>query len=242
MATLVQKVNDAGMRKVYTIENLYNQFYTMSEESVVLYKNMNPQNTALIVIDPVNSCCHKDCENPEWNITYSKIREMIPNLDKFIEAFRSKIGGKVIFTNITPWTKEYLPANINELYTDPKTTYYGDGSKFEEEFYVIKPADGDIVITKNNYDTFSNPEFDGILKKNNIHYLIVTGVFTDGCVLATVVGGFARGYNFIILKDLIETTDLPIRQELQERLRNYTFPILYGKTITSEELIQSWGK
>jgi len=203
---------------------------------------MTKDNTALVVIDIVNSCCHEKCETPEWNISYSKIREMVPKLDKFIEEFRSKIGGKVIFTNLTPWTKEFLPENINELYTDPKTTYYGDGSDFENEFCGVTPKGQDIVITKNNYDTFSNPEFDTILKKNGIRYIVMTGAFTDGCVLATVCGGFSRGYNFVILKDLVETTDLKIRQELAQYLLDYTFPILYGKTMASGEFLENWGK
>jgi len=203
------------------------------------YEKMTKDNTALVVIDIVNSCCHEQCENPEWGITYSKIREMIPRLDNFIEEFRSKIGGKIIFTNLTPWTKESLPENINELYTDPNTTYYGDGSDFENEFYIVKPKEQDIIITKNNYDTFSNPEFDKILKQNGIQYLVMTGVFTDGCVLATTLGGFSRGYNFIILKDLVETTDKKIRQELCQYLIDYTFPVLYGKTISSNELIEN---
>ena len=206
------------------------------------YEKMTKDNTALVVIDIVNSCCHEKCETPEWNISYSKIREMVPKLDKFIEEFRSKIGGKVIFTNLTPWTKEFLPENINELYTDPKTTYYGDGSDFENEFCGVTPKGQDIVITKNNYDTFSNPEFDTILKKNGIRYIVMTGAFTDGCVLATVCGGFSRGYNFVILKDLVETTDLKIRQELAQYLLDYTFPILYGKTMASGEFLENWGK
>lgn len=206
------------------------------------YEKMTAENTALVIIDIVNGCCHEDCETPEWNIHYTKIREMVPKLDKFIEDFRNKIGGKIIFTNLTPWTKEALPENINTLYTDPNTVYYSDGSKFEEEFYVVKPKPEDIVITKNNYDTFSNPEFEKLLKQNGIQYLVMTGAFTDGCVLATIAGGFGRGYNFVILKDLIETTDLKIRQELQEYLRDYTFPILYGRTMNSEKFIGDWVK
>ncbi len=204
------------------------------------YEKMTKDNTALVVIDIVNSCCHEKCETPEWGISFSKIRDMISKLDKFIDEFRNTIGGKIIFTNLTPWTKEFLPENINELYTDPNTTYYGDGSDFENEFYVVKPKEHDIVITKNNYDTFSNPEFDTILQKNGIKYIVMTGVFTDGCVLATIVGGFSHGYNFVILKDLVETTDKKVRQELCRYLIDYTFPVLYGKTIDSRELIENW--
>jgi len=206
------------------------------------YEKMTKENTSLVVIDIVNGCCHQDCENPESGITYSKIREMVPKLNKFIDDFRNIIGGKIIFTNLTPWTKNSLPENINELYTDPNTTYYGDDPDFESEFYAVKPESEDIVITKNNYDTFSNPEFDKILKQNGIQYIVMTGVFTDGCVLATTIGGFSRGYNFVILKDLIETTDKKVRQELCQYLVDYTFPILYGKTINAEELLENWSK
>jgi len=201
---------------------------------------MNSQNTALLVIDIVNGCCHEDCEDAERGITYAKIRKIVPSLNDFISEFRNTIGGKVIFTNITPWTKEYLPENIQELYEDPATTYYGEGSAFEKDFYIVRPKKEDIIVTKNNYDTFSNPEFDKILKENGIRYLVIAGVFTDGCVLATICGGFSRGYNFVILKDLMETTDVKIRQELCTYLLDYTFPIMFGKTISSREFINSW--
>lgn len=204
------------------------------------YEKMTADNTALVVIDIVNGCCHEDCEDADSGGTFGKIREMVPELNGFIEKFRNVVGGKVIFTNITPWTKEYLPENIQELYTDPLATYYSDGSSFEEKFYVVEPRTEDIVITKNNYDTFSNPDFENILKQNGIHYLVMTGVFTDGCVLATICGGFSRGYNFVMLKDLIETTDVQVRQELSALLKSYTFPIVYGKTIDSSELIESF--
>lgn len=202
---------------------------------------MTPENTALIVIDIVNGCCHEDCEDTDRGITFSKIREMVPELGTFISEFRNKIGGKVIFTNLTPWTKEYLPENIRELYEDPDASYYGEGSEFESAFYEVVPEEKDIVITKNNYDTFSNPEFEKILQQNGIKYLVMTGVFTDGCVLATVCGGFGRGYNFVLIKNLIETTDVEKRQKLSKLLKNYTFPTLYGRTLTSEEFLRLFG-
>lgn len=201
---------------------------------------MTADNTALVVIDIVNGCCHEDCEDADKNITFSKIREMVPKLDTFINEFRNRVKGKVIFTNLSPWTKECLPENIQELYEDPNAVYYSDGSKFEEEFYVVEPKAEDIIITKNNYDTFSDPNFENVLKQNGIQYLVMAGVFTDGCVLATICGGFSRGYNFVMLKDLIETTDLQVRQELSAHLKNYTFPIMYGKTVSSNELVESF--
>ena len=207
-----------------------------------LYSDINSKNTALLVIDVVNGCWSKKCEDKKIGITFLKIRKMVEKLNIFINDYKSKTGGKVIFVNLTPWTREYLPENIKEFYKDKNVCYYGDGSKFENDFYLLKPNREDIIVTKNNYDSFSNLKLDKILKKNKIKYLIITGVFTDGCVLATICGGFSRGYNFVIIKDLIETTDLKIRQKISKYLLSYTFPVMYGKTITSKELFKLWKK
>ena len=48
------------------------------------FKGMSPQNTALVVIDIMNSCVAVECETPEWNIHFSKIRESII---AFVESF-----------------------------------------------------------------------------------------------------------------------------------------------------------
>lgn len=204
-----------------------------------LYEGMTRENTALIVIDPVNACADEQCEMPDRGITFSKIREMIPKLDLFIDEYRKSVGGLVVITKISPWTKGYLPENIQTLYTDPGASYYSeDASEFPEQIYGIGVADTDVVVTKSSYDAFTSDEFVKTLKEKNIRYLIVTGIFTDGCILSTVINGFSRGYNFIILKDLIETTDVPVRQELQKNLLAFTFPKMYGRTISSKELLQ----
>lgn len=196
---------------------------------------MNINNTALVVIDIVNGCCVGE--------EFKKIREMVPNLKEFIKDYREVAKTPIIFINITPWTKKYLTGNINELYTDPKACYYSkDKSGFEEGFYSVVPEKGDLIFTKNHYDAFVNSDFRKYLKENQIRYLIITGIFSDGCVLATICGGFSRGYNFVILKDLIETTDASNRQDLQKILKESTWPIMYGRTITSKGFLGSWQK
>jgi len=208
-----------------------------------IYSKMNKSNTALILIDIVNGCAHEKCEDSEIDIRFSKIREMIPKLSQFVNSYKEKVGGLTVFVNITPWDKKHLPENIKELYTDPDVEYYSDDkSGFSEEFYQVKPGKDDIVITKNTYDAFSNHELEKILKQKKIQYLVMTGIFTEGCVLSTIVNGFSAGFNFVILRDLIETADNQERQETSRLLKKRVFPYLYGKTITSEEFLENWGK
>ena len=56
-------------------------------------------------------------------------------------------------------------------------------------------------------------------------------------MLSSIASGFSKGYNFIIPRDLVETTDLPMRQDIQKILLDYTFPIQYGKVVDSGEIL-----
>ena len=202
---------------------------------------MIKDNTALLIIDIVNGTCSQECETPEWGVTFGKIREMVPKLAKFIDEYRDKINQNVYFVNLTPWTKEFLPKNIQKLYENPEVEYYGEGG-FEEEFYALCPRDTDVIITKNTYDAFTNPQLEESLREREVDTLVVAGVFTDGCVLSTVVNGFSKGYNFVILRDMVETTDLLVRQRLQKDLLGYLLPMQYGRVMTGEEFLGEKGR
>lgn len=206
---------------------------------------MNPKvkikETAFLIIDVTNGCCHPKCEIKKWNVTYNKIRKMVPKLKNFISQYRNA-GGQLIFVNCTLWRKEFLTKNIVELYKDPKCRYYSsDKSGFSEKFFELEPQRNDFIVTKNTYDAFKNPKLNKFLKKKKIKYVAIAGVFGDGCVESTIQGGFSAGYNLIILKDLIETTDVEIRQKLQKLLKQFTWPIMFGKTIDSKSFFDFVG-
>ncbi len=202
-------------------------------------KNTKPNNSILIVIDITNHCCHSKNEMKKWGLTYSKIRKMVPELKKFIAQYKKLTSQPVIYVNCVKWDKTCVAPNIRKLYEDPSCDYYTkDKTKFSEQFYKIKPEKNDIVITKNSYDAFTNPDLDKLLKTKKIKHIIITGVLGDGCVNATIQNGFSLGYNFFILKDLIETMDNKDRQQLLKLLKKYTWPLLYGRTITSKQFIK----
>lgn len=197
----------------------------------------NPEHTALLVIDIVNACCHEDCENSSIGITFEKIREMVnERLLSFIDDYRRRINKNVIIMGLEPWMRDYLPQNIIRLYDEnPEAANFGEEG-FEEEFYHIVPAKTDFVVKKNTYDCFASSELSGYLEQRGITDLVVCGVFTDGCVLSTIASGFSKGYNFIIPRDLVEATDLPICQDMQKILLDYTFPMQYGRVVDSGEI------
>jgi nicotinamidase-related amidase len=198
-------------------------------------------NSVLLVIDAINSCAHTEYEDPERGIHYCKIRQMIPSLSSFIASFK-QLGGRVILITTVPWQEQYLPDNINELYrNNPEARYWSrDTAGHAERFYRI-PADGAMVFAKNSYDAFTNEDFVNALAEMRVRTIIVTGVFGDGCVLATIWGGFSRGYHLIIAKDLIETTDDEERQAFQRYVKERTWPLMYGTTVESCHILTAFA-
>jgi nicotinamidase-related amidase len=198
-------------------------------------------NTALLVIDVINSCAHEKYEDQERDIHYSKIRQMVPSLSLFITSYK-QLGGTVILVTTVPWQAPYLPDNINELYrNDARARYWSkDASGHAEQFYRI-PTGEAMIFAKNSYDAFTCAELVGALEKMWIRYIIVAGVYGDGCVLATICGGFSRGYHFIIAQDLIETTDDRDRQAMQKHLKETMWPLMYGTTVESRAILSAFS-
>ncbi|MBI5613407.1 isochorismatase family protein [Candidatus Gottesmanbacteria bacterium] len=208
---------------------------------MLLFKGINPSNTGLLVIDVINSCADESCEIKKWNITFSKIRTMVPKLKAFIITYRETINTNIFLTNTVPWQKEFVKDNINELYEDERVIYYTeDRTGFAEKFYALSPTATDTVVTKNTNDVFSNKEFVSELSARGIKYLITTGIFSDGCVLSSVMSGFSLGFNFVVLRDLVETTDSENRQKIQKLLLHFTFPCLCARVGSSEDFSKSW--
>ena len=203
----------------------------------MIIPNLTPDNSALLVIDVINSCAHREFEDPIRNIYYNKIRQMVPVLSTFITSYK-QLGSRVILTTTVPWQESYLPENINELYRNNEEARYWsqDTSGRAEDFYQI-PTEGAIVFVKNSYDAFANEDLVRALEDMNICYVIVAGVFGDGCVMASLCGGFSKGYRLIIARDLIETTDDDNRQMLQRQLKQRTWPLMFGTTIESQQIL-----
>ncbi len=199
------------------------------------------KNSALLVIDVINSCAAEEYEDRARDIHYGLIRRMVPSLAAFITAYR-RLGGMVMLVTSVPWQERYLPDNINELYRNDEMARYWsqDTSGCGEEFYGI-PTEGALIFTKPSYDAFTCPNLAAALDERGIRYLIVAGLFSDGCVLATISNGFSRGYHFIMAKDLIETTDDEDRQAMQKHLKERLWPLMYGPMLDSRAILAAFS-
>ncbi|WP_164937760.1 cysteine hydrolase family protein [Bradyrhizobium guangxiense] len=70
-----------------------------------------------------------------------------------------------------------------------------------------------VVDTKKRYDCFLGTDLDFTLRAHGINTLLVTGVNTNSCVLATTTAANVRDYAVIVVKDCVETMDGPALHE-----------------------------
>ena len=65
------------------------------------------------------------------------------------------------------------------------------------------------VDTKKRYDCFVGTDLDFTLRAHGVNTLLVTGVNTNSCVLATVAAACSRDYAVIVVEDCVDTMDAP---------------------------------
>ncbi len=72
-----------------------------------------------------------------------------------------------------------------------------EGEKIIEE---LRPEGNDIIVRKYSLSGFYNTELNEILKKLFIKKLVITGIYSNICVLYTAFGAVIRGYDVDIVK------------------------------------------
>jgi len=70
-----------------------------------------------------------------------------------------------------------------------------------------------VVGTKKRYDCFVGTDLGFLLRTHGINTLLVTGVNTNSCVLATVMAANVRDYAVIVVEDCVDTMDGPALHE-----------------------------
>lgn len=69
---------------------------------------------------------------------------------------------------------------------------------------------GDIVVnTKKRYDCFQGTDLDISLRTRGINCVLITGINTNSCVLATACAANVRDYAVVVVEDCVDTMDTP---------------------------------
>jgi nicotinamidase-related amidase len=68
----------------------------------------------------------------------------------------------------------------------------------------LRPAQGDLVVVKRRYSGFYQTTLDMLLRRLGVGIVVLTGVATNGCVLATALDAYFRDYWVVIPSDCVQ--------------------------------------
>jgi nicotinamidase-related amidase len=197
-------------------------------------------NKALLVIDYTENACIETYQNPRYNLRLSKVRDIAPLLEKLITFHRTQNIGEVIWIKSCPWVKGQVHPNIERFYNEnPQVEFYSI-KPGGEDFYHIQPGEYEKIFKKNMYSAFSGTQgqLDEYLRERNIGHLIISGIYSTGCVNTTICEAFHLGYKMTIIKDCVETFDEPGKQAFQCHLLN-DWSLMYGKVMDLSKYMES---
>ena len=187
--------------------------------SAVLGK-IDPQHTALLVVDLQRDFCSEDGALAALGSDVTPCRSVASRVDQFLTLVRQKVALVAFFQLVydprmmSESQRERLIRNGKPVICDPETSGI--------ELF-LEPSPNDLVFTKHHYSAFSNEQFKRLLKERSITTVVVVGVDTHICVEGTVRDGYDLGYRVVVLSDLVatRTSELNRHQNSLELLERY---------------------
>jgi nicotinamidase-related amidase len=95
-----------------------------------------------------------------------------------------------------------------------------------------------VVDPKKRYDCFVGTDLDFMLRRHGINTLLITGVNTNSCVLATTVRANVLDYAAICIEDCIDSMDGPAMHEAALSCIRAAF----GWVMSSEDALATFGE
>ena len=170
-----------------------------------LAERLQPAHTALVVVDMQNDFCAEggylqrtraaSAKNP---IRVDANERIADGIARLAEAAR-RAGATVAWLRSVYDFKYLAAAHIAQR--------DGEGCCMEgswgADWFRIRPAEGDLVVTKHTFSGFHDTELHAGLQARGIRTLLMTGVATNVCVDSTLRHGFFLGYHIVLVEDCV---------------------------------------
>lgn len=176
--------------------------------------------TGLVVVDMLNDFVDGVLANP----AAAGIIEPVKSL---VEAARGRDDWVVVFSN-----DAHKPGDLEfKVFGEHAVA----GSPGAAVIDAIAPKEGDEIINKRYYSTFTETDMDSICKVHGLDRLVIVGQHTDCCVRHTSYDAYVRGLEVVVPSDATAVfeplSDVP-HEERQQAALDYLAGI-YGATITT---------
>jgi nicotinamidase-related amidase len=207
---------------------------------------LDPQKTALIMVDMQNDFCHPEGffgRNSDKLQTIGLephlVQGSIPKMKELLEAARSA-GVFVVHTcivrdpthsgvrklhDIVPQTYAIFPESFEDAGLVPGTW----GSDTHEE---LKPLPSEYVLIKRAFSSFYQTDLEMILRRKGIRTVVIAGTVTYVCCLHTAFDAHVRDFDVAFVSDGTASWAPELQQPIQRLV-----DLILGASVSTSEVI-----
>ncbi|MBV0924390.1 cysteine hydrolase [Halomicroarcula limicola] len=159
---------------------------------------LDPTDTAVIVVDMQNGFCHPDgaLYAPDSEAAVDPVAELV--------ADAREAGASVVFTRDVHPPEQFEDAHYYDEF-DRWGEHVLEGSWEAELVEDLDPREGDdeLVVVKHTYDAFYQTQLEGWLDAHGVDDLVICGTLANVCVLHTASSAGLRDYRPILAEDAV---------------------------------------
>ncbi len=213
-----------------------------------LEEKVDPDHTALLVIDVQNDMCHENGGFVQMGIDVAPLVRVVPLISELASTAK-KAGVLTIYTVVS----DMEPATISDAYFEVNLRFYeravGDQAAAPEHeegvesdfgiqlFPPLSPAANDLVLLKHRFGAFTNTKLDQILRSNHIKTVMLTGMLTDVCLESTARVAIDSDYYVVVVEDCTATLN-----EERQRSSIAIMDDIIGTISNLDEICRIWMK
>lgn len=157
---------------------------------------VEPENTALIVVDMQNDFCHED------GALYSEASEAAIDPTTTLIENAQDAGAAVVYTRDVHAEDQFEETeNYDEFARWGEHVVRGTWGAELVDALDVQAADN--IVSKHTYDAFAGTDLDGFLTNKGIDNVLICGTLANVCVLHTASSAALRDYRTIIVEDAL---------------------------------------
>lgn len=164
---------------------------------------LDPRQTALLVVDMQNDFCSADGYYAGVGFSMEPIRAIIPRLQRLVSAMRDA-GATIVFTRLVhdpalpDVTERHAVLPPGWRATERRLVPGTRGAEIVDE---LRPAPGDVVVDKSGYSAFADTGLAVYLRRRGVQTVVLSGTVDYACVLHTAFDAFELDFDVLLAGD-----------------------------------------
>lgn len=197
---------------------------------------LKPAWTAVLVVDVQHDFCAPDGSFARHGMDVSAGRRILTPLAGLLDGARSH-GARVMYLRFVEDAEGHV---VSEAY-DRQRYRAGDSLRYcidatgRSIVPEVQPRPGEPVVDKVRASGFFNTPLDTMLRCAGVRTLVMTGMATESCVLATAIDATARDYYMVLATDCLASFS-PERHQAAMQILTHKHP-----AVAAAEILMVWG-